>query len=66
MKIICINNDFSTQSVDISKLISEYGFSVVCPPDKEIESIIQILIGYQRKLAKYVNLQNVRTIQDFQ
>ena len=54
----------STQSIGIDKLIKDFGFSVVCPPDKTPEMIMQLLIAYNRGLAKYVSLGNIRKISD--
>src|SRR3990172_4231260 len=56
----------STQSLDIGKLIREYNFCVVCPPDKKKGFILQLIVNYQRNLAENVNLSNIKRIQDFQ
>ena len=55
----------STQSIGIEKLIKTYKFDIVCPPDKTKEFVCSILVNYQRNLAEYVELSNIKTIQDF-
>lgn len=55
----------STQSVGIEKLIKNYNFSVVCPPDKEKDLILKLIINYNRNLVKYVNKSTIKGIQDF-
>ena len=55
----------STQNVAIEKLIKNFGFSVVCPPDKHPEFITQILVSYSRGLAEHVSIKNIRKISDF-
>lgn len=66
-RVIAVQNSStrSTQNVGIEKLIKEYNFSVVCPPDKNKELIVQLIVNYQRNLAEYVSKSNIKTIQDF-
>jgi len=66
-RVISVQNSStrSTQDVGIEKLIKDYGFNVVCPPDKEKELILQLIINYKRNLAEYVKLSNIKRIQDF-
>ncbi|PIP54724.1 MAG: hypothetical protein COX07_03770 [Bacteroidetes bacterium CG23_combo_of_CG06-09_8_20_14_all_32_9] len=66
-RVISVQNSStrSTQNVGIEKLIKDYGFNVVCPPDKEKELILQLIINYKRNLAEYVKLSNIKRIQDF-
>jgi len=66
-RVIAVQNTStrSTQNVGIEKLIKEYNFSVVCPPDKNKEFIVQLIVNYQRNLAEYVSKSNIKTIQDF-
>lgn len=56
----------STQSLDIGKLIREYNFCIICPPDKKKEFILKLIVNYQRNLAENVKLSNIKRIQDFQ
>lgn len=67
-RVIAVQNSStrSTQNVGIEKLIKDYSFSVICPPDKENDFILQLIINYKRNLAEYVNRQNIKRIQDFQ
>jgi hypothetical protein len=52
----------STQNVAIEKIIKEYGFSVICPPTKTKAFIVELIVGYKRDLAEYVDIEKVRTI----
>lgn len=54
----------STQNVTIEKLIKEYWFIVVCPPEKTKEYILKLLINYQKDLINYVDKNAIRTIKD--
>lgn len=54
----------STQSVSIQKLIKDFSFSVICPPDKTKEYILKLLINYSKTLVNYVELNNIKTIRD--
>lgn len=67
-RVIAVQNTSSrsTQSISIDKMIKDYGFSVVCPPDKDKNFIVQLIVNYKRNLAKYVSKTNIREIQDFQ
>ncbi len=56
----------STQTIGIDNLIKKYDFSVICPPDKTKELILQLIVSYQRNLNKYVELSKIKRIQDFQ
>ncbi len=67
-RVIAVQNTStrSTQNVGIEKLIKDYNFCVVCPPDKNKGLIIQIITNYQRNLAEYVSKSTIKSIQDFQ
>lgn len=54
----------STQSVSVQKLIKDFNFSVVCPPDKNKENVLKLLINYSKTLIDYVELTNIKTIRD--
>jgi hypothetical protein len=54
----------STQSVSIQKLIKDFNFSVICPPDKTKEYVLKLLINYSKTLVDYVKLDNIKTIRD--
>ena len=54
----------STQSVSIQKLIKDFRFSVICPPDKTKEYILKLLANYSKTLVDYVELNNIKTIRD--
>jgi hypothetical protein len=54
----------STQTIGIEKLIREFGFTVICPPDKKPGEILTLIVTYHRDLAKYVTTKNIHLIQD--
>lgn len=56
----------STQSVPIKKLIADFGFSVICPPDKSKKEIYKTLIDYQASFAKIIEQDDLKTIRDIQ
>ena len=54
----------STQGVPVPKLIKEFGFTVVCPPQKKKETISNMLIASNKSLAGYVDVELIKRIQD--
>ena len=54
----------STQSVSIQKLIKDFKFAVICPPDKTGEYVLKLLVNYNKSLLNYVELDNIQTLRD--
>jgi hypothetical protein len=54
----------STQSFTIQKLIKDYNFDVVCPPDKTKEHTYQLLVNYNKNIANILSKDDLKTIQD--
>lgn len=54
----------STQSVSIQKLIKDFNFSIICPPDKSKEYVYKLLINYSKTIIHYVELDQIKTIRD--
>lgn len=54
----------STQSIEMSKFIKQWGFDVVIPADKKPEQVIQKIISYQKNLSDYVNISTVKKLSD--
>lgn len=54
----------STQSISIQKLIKDYNFSVVCPPDKNKEFVYNILVNYRRNLVQLIKKDDIKEISD--
>lgn len=54
----------STQTISIKKLIKDFGFVVIVPPDKTIDYVYSFII---EKYSKSLDLStsDVRTIHDF-
>ncbi|EIJ41535.1 hypothetical protein BegalDRAFT_0621 [Beggiatoa alba B18LD] len=54
----------STQSITIQKLIIDFGFKVVCPPDKTPADTCKILVNYKRSLLNHVQPERIKTLRD--
>jgi hypothetical protein len=54
----------STQSVTIQRLVSEFGFSVICPPDKSKEYVYKLLINYKKNFINYVRIEQIKELRD--
>ncbi|HEY4503749.1 MAG TPA: hypothetical protein VJJ28_01410 [Candidatus Paceibacterota bacterium] len=53
----------STQNIGIEKLI-EWGFSVIIPPEKDKNLMLNQLLIYNKKLEKFLDLRKIKTIED--
>lgn len=51
----------STQNIGIEKLI-EWGFSVFVPPEKDKKILLEQLFVYNKKISKYLDLNNIKSI----
>lgn len=51
----------STQNIGIDKLM-EWGFSVVVPPGKNAKALLEQLLVYNKRLSKYVSIEDIKTI----
>ncbi len=60
------NGSRSTQSIPIQKLIKDYSFSVVCPPDKRCSDVFRLLINYKRDIIKYLAENDIKELRDIQ
>lgn len=54
----------STQNVGIEKMIQEYGFKVIVPPDKKKEFVYKLLVNYKRNISTYLTMDDLLTIND--
>ena len=54
-----------TQSISISTMIKKWGFSVIVPPERKSEQVIQQIISNQPSLSQYVNADTVKFLSDF-
>jgi hypothetical protein len=52
----------STQSVSIQKLIKDFNFEVLCPPDKTPDFIYKLLITHHKNFAQILNKDDIRKI----
>ena len=56
----------STQSISILKLISDYGFQVICPPSRSKEFVYDLLVNYKSSLLKIIEKDDINKIRDIQ
>jgi len=54
----------STQNVGIEKMIQEYNFKVIVPPDKKKEFVYKLLVNYKRNIPTYLTMDDLLTIND--
>ncbi|WP_217192944.1 hypothetical protein [Bernardetia litoralis] len=54
----------STQSVEIGKMIKEYGFKVIISPDKDRSLVYKLLINYKKSISSYLSISDLLTIND--
>ncbi len=50
----------STQSIAIIKMIKDYNFKVVCPPDKKAQDIYVLLCNKYRDIANCLKLEDIK------
>lgn len=54
----------STQNIAIERLIRDYEFLVIHPPDKTKEFVYNLLITYQRFFIKHVTIEGIKSLTD--
>ncbi len=54
----------STQNISIQKMIKDYGFSVVVPPDKTKKFVYQLLIHYHNSFKNVLKLKDLKHLKD--
>lgn len=54
----------STQNIGIEKMIQEYKFNVIVPPDKKKDFVYKLLINYKRNISKYLTIDDLLSIND--
>ena len=54
----------STQNIPISKMIKEYNFNVIAPPDKTSEFVYKLLVNYQSSFESILKLTDLKRIKD--
>lgn len=54
----------STQTVSIQKLIKDFNFKVICPPNKSKEFVYSLLINYKRDFIKYLRKEDIYELRD--
>ena len=64
VKAVANTSTRSTQSVGIEKMIQEYNFKVIVPPDKKKEFVYKLLINYKRNISTYLTIDDLLTIND--
>lgn len=56
----------STQNIGIEKMIKDYQFKVIIPPDKTKEFAYKLLINYKKNVSSYLKITNLITIDEIQ
>ena len=54
----------STQNIWIEKMIQDYWFKVIVPPDKNKDYVYRLLVNYKRNITTYLKLEDILTIND--
>jgi len=54
----------STQSIPLQKMIKEYGFDVVVPPDKTKKFVYKLLVNYQASFENILKLTDLKRAKD--
>ncbi len=54
----------STQNIGIEKMIKEYDFQVIVPPDKNKDFVYSLLINYKKNLADFINKDDLKNVSD--
>jgi len=54
----------STQNIGIEKMIQEYNFKVIVPPDKKKDFVYKLLVNYKRNIPNYLTMDDLLTIND--
>jgi len=54
----------STQSVEIGKLVKDWNFMVVVPPDKKTELVYKQLINYKKSFENLLELKDLKRTKD--
>jgi hypothetical protein len=54
----------STQNIDITKMIKEWGFSVVIPPDKTKHFVYKLLVNYKSSFESILTLTDLKRPKD--
>ena len=58
------NRRRSTQTISINKMIKEYGFDIIIPPDKDKKYVYNLLIMHNRSFFKILKIDNLKSIED--
>ena len=54
----------STQNIGIEKMIKDYNFKVIVPPDKDKSFVYKLLINYKKNISEYLKLEDILSIND--
>ncbi len=52
----------STQNIGIEKMIKDYKFKVIIPPDKTKEFVYKLLVNYKSNIPDYLKIKDLITI----
>jgi len=64
VKAVSNSSTRSTQSISIQKMIKEYGFDVIVPPDKDEKFVYTLLINYHSSFENILQLKDLKRAKD--
>ena len=64
VRAVANSNTRSTQNIPIQKMIKEYGFVVIVPPDKTKKFVYKLLINYQASFENILKLTDLKRPKD--
>ncbi len=64
VRVVADTSTRSTQNIGIEKMIKEYNFKVIVPPDKKKEFVYKLLVNYGRNIPTYLTMDDLLTIND--
>jgi len=64
VKAVANTSTRSTQTIPIQKMIKEYGFCVIAPPNKSKCFVYELLLNYQSSLSKVLKKEDIKLIED--
>jgi hypothetical protein len=64
VKAVANSSTRSTQNIPIQKMIKEYNFDVVVPPDKDKKFVYKLLINYMSSFEDILKITDLKKTKD--
>ena len=64
VKAVANSSTRSTQTISIQKMIKDYGFKVIVPPEKDKQFVYELLVNYQSSFKKFLKLTDIKSLSD--